>query len=104
VAGSKIYSNDVYRRLGVLLTDADAVGDSFYTASAPFRTPDYILTHEVREPWERPGGTTFYFVNDGIDVGCRGSGQIQLDAYRRIWDLRSESTRATLGVPPAGPP
>lgn len=22
--------------------------------------------HEPREPWERPGGTTFHFVNDGI--------------------------------------
>jgi len=30
VAESKIYFNDVYRRLGVLLTDADAVGESFY--------------------------------------------------------------------------
>lgn len=25
------------------------------------------MTHEVREPRERPGGTTFYFVNDGIE-------------------------------------
>ena len=25
----------------------------------------YVLTHEKREPWVRPGGTTFYFVNDG---------------------------------------
>jgi arginyl-tRNA synthetase len=27
---SKVYFNDVYRRLGVLLTDGDAVGESFY--------------------------------------------------------------------------
>ena len=32
---------------------------------APFHTPVYVLTHEKREPWVRPGGTTFYFVNDG---------------------------------------
>jgi dihydrofolate reductase len=32
---------------------------------APFHTPVYVLTHETREPWVRPGGTTFYFVNDG---------------------------------------
>lgn len=25
----------------------------------------YVLTHEQREPWVRPSGTTFYFVNDG---------------------------------------
>lgn len=32
---------------------------------APFHTPVYVLTHEKRDPWVRPGGTTFYFVNDG---------------------------------------
>ena len=25
------------------------------------------MTHEQRDPWERPGGTTFHFVNDGIE-------------------------------------
>lgn len=30
VAESKVYFNDVYHRLGVLLTDDDAVGESFY--------------------------------------------------------------------------
>jgi dihydrofolate reductase len=25
----------------------------------------YVLTNEKREPWARPGGTTFHFVNDG---------------------------------------
>ena len=33
--------------------------------NAPFHTPVYVLTHEKREPWVRPGGTTFYFINDG---------------------------------------
>jgi dihydrofolate reductase len=32
---------------------------------APFHTPVYVLTHEKRDPWIRPGGTTFFFVNDG---------------------------------------
>jgi len=26
-----------------------------------------VLTHQRRDPWRRPGGTTFYFVNDGIE-------------------------------------
>ena len=25
------------------------------------------MTHTKRDPWERPGGTTFHFVNDGIE-------------------------------------
>jgi dihydrofolate reductase len=27
----------------------------------------FVLTKQVRSPWERPGGTTFHFVNDGIE-------------------------------------
>ena len=33
----------------------------------PFHTPVFVVTHEKRAPWERPGGTTFHFVNDGIE-------------------------------------
>lgn len=40
-------------------------GERGWPEEAPFHTPVYVLTHEKREPWERPGGTTFYFVNDG---------------------------------------
>ena len=40
-------------------------GEISWPEEAPFRTPVYVLTHEKREPWVRPGGTTFYFVNDG---------------------------------------
>ena len=42
-------------------------GEAGWPEEAPFHTPVYVLTHEVREPWERPGGTTFHFVNDGIE-------------------------------------
>jgi len=40
-------------------------GERGWPEEAPFHTPVYVLTHEKREPWSRPGGTTFYFVNDG---------------------------------------
>jgi dihydrofolate reductase len=40
-------------------------GERAWPEDAPFHTPVYVLTNEKREPWERPGGTTFYFVNDG---------------------------------------
>lgn len=33
----------------------------------PFHTPVFVVTHEKRDPWERLGGTTFHFVNDGIE-------------------------------------
>lgn len=42
-------------------------GEQAWPEEAPFHTPVFVVTHEEREPWERPGGTTFYFVKDGID-------------------------------------
>ena len=42
-------------------------GARSWPEEAPFHTPVYVLTHEKREPWVRPGGTTFYFVNDGVE-------------------------------------
>ncbi len=41
-------------------------GEANWPEDAPFRTPVYVLTHQKRDPWVRKGGTTFYFVNDGI--------------------------------------
>ncbi len=40
-------------------------GEITWPEEAPFHTPVYVLTNEKREPWVRPGGTTFYFINDG---------------------------------------
>ena len=42
-------------------------GERAWPEEAPFHTPVYVLTHEKREPWVRPGDTTFYFVNDGAE-------------------------------------
>jgi dihydrofolate reductase len=46
-------------------------GERAWPEEAPFHTPVYVLTHEKREPWVRPGGTTFYFVNDGVESALR---------------------------------
>lgn len=43
-------------------------GELAWPEEAPFHTPVFVLTHEKRDPWERPGGTTFHFVNDGIEA------------------------------------
>jgi dihydrofolate reductase len=48
-----------------------AGGEKSWPEEAPFHTDVFVLTHEVRSPWERPGGTTFYFVIDGIDSALR---------------------------------
>ena len=46
-------------------------GERFWPEEAPFHTPVFVLTAQVREPWARPGGTTFYFVNDGLDSALK---------------------------------
>ena len=33
----------------------------------PYHAPTFILTHHARDPIEMEGGTTFYFVTDGIE-------------------------------------
>jgi dihydrofolate reductase len=43
-------------------------GEASWPEEAPFHTAVFVLTHERRPPWKRPGGTTFYFVNEGIEV------------------------------------
>lgn len=40
-------------------------GEVSWPEEAPFHTPVYVLTNKKRDPWARPGGTTFYFVNQG---------------------------------------
>src|SRR6202790_2134277 len=43
-------------------------GEQMWPEEAPFHTPVFVVTHEKRDPWERPGGTSFHFVNDGIET------------------------------------
>ena len=40
-------------------------GEVSWPEEAPFHTRVFVLTHEKRDPWVRPGGTTFYFINEG---------------------------------------
>ena len=43
-------------------------GEQMWPDDAPFHTSVFVVTHEKRDPWARPGGTTFHFVNDGIEA------------------------------------
>ena len=42
-------------------------GEVGWPEEAPFGCPVFVLTNHPREPWVRKGGTTFYFVTDGIE-------------------------------------
>jgi dihydrofolate reductase len=43
-------------------------GEASWPEDAPFHCPVFVLTHEKREPWQRPGKTTFYFTDEDIQV------------------------------------
>jgi dihydrofolate reductase len=70
-------------------------GERAWPEEAPFQTPVFVVTREKRDPWERPGGTTFHFVNDGIepalDEGARppatGTSASRRGAATAIGDL-----------------
>jgi dihydrofolate reductase len=73
VGGEEGRANDIVRDT-FARTGASVMGKRMFDAGAqawpeeaPFRTPVFVVTHEQRVPWRRPGGTTFYFVNDGIE-------------------------------------
>lgn len=51
---------------------------------APFHTPVFVVTHQVRDPWVRPGGTTFYFVNNGIESALQQARAAAADKDIRI--------------------
>ena len=70
--GEEGRDNDVLREtfertgasvMGKRMFDA---GEQMWPEEAPFHTSVFVVTHTPREPWQRPGGTTFHFVNDGI--------------------------------------
>lgn len=41
--------------------------NGWWGPNPPYHTPVFVLTHYAREPLVMEGGTTFYFVTDGID-------------------------------------
>ncbi|MFF1305653.1 dihydrofolate reductase family protein [Streptomyces sp. NPDC058307] len=60
------------------------LGEPAWPEEAPFHTPVFVVTHTGREPWERPGGTTFHFVGDGIDSALRRAREAAGDRDVRI--------------------
>jgi dihydrofolate reductase len=41
--------------------------DGWWGEDPPYHAPVFVLTHHAREPLEMQGGTTFYFVTEGIE-------------------------------------
>lgn len=82
--------NDMFRatteRIGVNILGKRMFeqGEISWPEEAPFHTPVYVLTHEQRDPWIRPGGTIFYFLNDGPESALRQAREVAGDQDIRI--------------------
>ena len=88
--GEEGLDNDIARRTHERI-GANVMGKRMFEAGelawpeeAPFHTPVFVLTHEERDAWERPGGTTFHFVNDGIEAALEQARQAAGDRDVRI--------------------
>ncbi|HTT13965.1 MAG TPA: dihydrofolate reductase family protein [Burkholderiaceae bacterium] len=83
----------VFERTGayVLGRRMFAEGEVGWPETAPFRAPVFVLTHHAREPWPRPGGTTFFFVTEGI-----ASALAQARAAAGAKDVRISGGAATI--------
>ena len=49
----------------------DDVWKGWWGDNPPYHAPTFVLTHHARAPIEMQGGTTFYFVTDGIESALR---------------------------------
>lgn len=45
----------------------DRVWNGWWGDDPPFHAPVFVLTHHARDPQPMDGGTTYYFVTDGIE-------------------------------------
>lgn len=50
----------------------------------PYHTPVFILTHHPRAPIQMEGGTTFYFVTDGIESALKKAREAAMNQDVRI--------------------
>ena len=88
--GEEGRENDIVRET-FERTGASVMGKNMFDAGehawpdeAPFHTPVFVVTHTRRDRWERPGGTTFHFVNDGIEAALDQARQAAGDRDVRI--------------------
>jgi dihydrofolate reductase len=63
--------DELYARTGAILMGRRMfdVGVGPWGDPPPFHMPVFVLTHDVRDPIPRQGGTTYTFVADGIEAG-----------------------------------
>jgi dihydrofolate reductase len=72
------FLEEIFDRTGVSIMGKRMfeAGERSWPEEPPFHTPVFVVTHEVRAPWARKGGTTFHFVNEGIEDALRRAREV----------------------------
>lgn len=80
------FLEEIFDRTGVSIMGKRMfeAGEKGWPEEPPFHTPVFVLTHEVRAPWERKGGTTFHFVGEGIEDALRRAREVSCGKDIRI--------------------
>lgn len=88
-------AENTFKRTGVSIMGKRMFegGEKYWPEEAPFHTPVFVVTHTKREPWVRPGGTTFYFV-DSFETAVRHAREVAGDRDIRIAGGASMVTQA----------
>jgi dihydrofolate reductase len=63
--GANIMGRNMFGPIRGSWKDEDWVG--WWGPNPPYHSPVFVLTHHARKPIVMEGGTTFYFVTDGIE-------------------------------------
>ncbi len=56
----------------------------WWGSNPPYHTPVFVLTHHARPPLEMEGGTTFYFITNGLDSALNKAREAAQGKYVRI--------------------
>jgi dihydrofolate reductase len=72
------FLEEIFDRTGVSIMGKRMfeLGEVSWPEEPPFHTPVFVVSHEARAPWQRAGGTTFHFVNEGIGDALRRAREV----------------------------
>jgi dihydrofolate reductase len=62
----------------------DPAWNGWWGENPPYHTPVFVLTHHPRDPLEMDGGTTFYFVTEGIESALERAREAAAGKHVRI--------------------
>jgi len=80
-AGAFIMGRNMF---GPVRGEWDRQWNGWWGDDPPFHSPVFVLTHHPRDPQPMDGGTTYYFVTDGIESALKQAREAAGDGHVSI--------------------